>query len=220
VYRERISASAVGGWRSPWMYGPQQLSRLGPPHGQDIDSAYTICAMTTLTVWRRCSSCKAEIGFTKQYWVCSVSTCTRTRTGYFFCSVPCWEAHLPMMRHREAFAVEQRSPTAAQWQEQLEEDPDEADQEERAPVPEARRKVVTSAPPPPAALADADDKDILIVVSKLKKYIRDRSGMNTSDNVMALLSDHVRLIADLCIQAARDAGRKTVLDRDVPPTRR
>jgi hypothetical protein len=176
--------------------------------------------MTTLTVWRRCSSCKAEIGFSKPYWVCSVSTCTRTRTGYFFCSVPCWEAHLPMMRHREAFAVEQRSPTAAQWQEQLEEDPDEADQEERAPVPEARRKVVTSAPPPAAALADADDKDILVVVSKLKKYIRDRSGMNTSDNVMPMLSDHLRWVADLCIQAARDAGRKTVLDRDVPPVPR
>jgi hypothetical protein len=69
--------------------------------------------MTTLTVWRRCSSCKIEIGFSQPYWVCSVSTCTRSRTGFYFCSVPCWEAHLPMMRHREAFAVEMRSPSAA-----------------------------------------------------------------------------------------------------------
>jgi hypothetical protein len=37
---------------------------------------------------------------------------------------------------------------------------------------------------------------------------------------MPMLSDHLRWVADLCIQAARDAGRKTVLDRDVPPVPR
>jgi len=52
------------------------------------------------------------------------------------------------------------------------------------------------------------------VVSKLKKYVRDRSGMNTSDGVMAILSDHLR---ELCREAIRQAGqdgRRTLLDRD------
>jgi histone H3/H4 len=54
----------------------------------------------------------------------------------------------------------------------------------------------------------------LVVVSKLKKYIRAKSGMNTSDNVTNVLSDHLR---ELCVQAIRHAAeseRRTVMDRD------
>ena len=70
-------------------------------------------------------------------------------------------------------------------------------------------------------LNDVVDNDILIVVSKLKKYIKERSGMNCSDAVAEVLSDHVRAIADESIRAAGRDERKTVLDRDVPrPPRR
>jgi histone H3/H4 len=72
---------------------------------------------------------------------------------------------------------------------------------------------------PQLSLAETD-QDILIVVSKLKKYIRDRSGMNTSEAVAELLSDHVRAICDEAIRTAAGDGRKTVLDRDVPRLRR
>ena len=65
---------------------------------------------------------------------------------------------------------------------------------------------------PPAE--EVGEDDILIVVSKLKKYIRARSGMNTSDNVMEVLSAHLRRICDRAIQKANEEGRKTVLDRD------
>jgi hypothetical protein len=34
--------------------------------------------------------------------------------------------------------------------------------------------------------------DVLIVISKMKKYIRDRSGTNTPDAVANALGDHVR----------------------------
>ena len=54
----------------------------------------------------------------------------------------------------------------------------------------------------------------------MKKYIKDRSGMNCSDAVADLLSDHVRAICDESIRAAAKDLRKTVLDRDVPRTRR
>jgi hypothetical protein len=176
--------------------------------------------------WRQCSSCRAAIGFEQIYWECSVSTCARVaRTGLFFCSVSCWEVHLPTMRHREAWAVEKRSPTAAAWQRQLADDsalatPPQAVSSPRpaAPKPEpvkteARRQVVSPAPAP-AADDDIGEDDILIVVSKLKKYIRSKSGMNTSDTVMPVLSEHLRRVCDRAIQKATEEGRKTVLDRD------
>ena len=57
-------------------------------------------------------------------------------------------------------------------------------------------------------------KDILVVVSKLKKYVRARSGMNTSDAVVDVLSERLRRLCDQAIDSARRDGRKTVLDRD------
>ena len=65
--------------------------------------------------WRRCSSCKNVIGYKAKHYVCSVSTCTRKRTGYVFCTVACWERHLPGARHRDAAAIESVSPSFEQW---------------------------------------------------------------------------------------------------------
>jgi histone H3/H4 len=85
-----------------------------------------------------------------------------------------------------------------------------------------------SVEPPPARvplgtqseLATAE-REVLIVVSKMKKYIKDRSGMNCSDAVADAISDHVRAACDDAIRAAAQDGRKTVLDRDVQkPVRR
>jgi hypothetical protein len=60
----------------------------------------------------------------------------------------------------------------------------------------------------------ASSDDVLVVVSKLKKYIRDRSGMNTSDGVVEVLSNKLRALSDGAIQNAARAERKTVLARD------
>lgn len=62
--------------------------------------------------FRVCSSCRKPIGFGKVYYVCSVSTCNRKRTGLFFCSVECWSDHLPTARHRDAWAEERVAPKA------------------------------------------------------------------------------------------------------------
>ena len=58
-------------------------------------------------------------------------------------------------------------------------------------------------------------KEILVVTSKVKDYIRQRSEMNTSDRVMEVLSDIVRSKSLIAIANARREGRTTVLDRDV-----
>ena len=89
-------------------------------------------------------------------------------------------------------------------------------------APAVVRKVVGEPAPGDGTikLSDTTDKDILIVVSKMKKYIKDRSGMNCSDAVADRLSEHVRAICDESIRAAAQEQRKTVLDRDVPRPRR
>ena len=70
-----------------------------------------------------------------------------------------------------------------------------------------------STPAPVGGRNDAP-RDVLIVASKLKAYVRARSGMNTSDGVIAELSDRVRALCDDAIDRAREEGRKTLMDRD------
>jgi hypothetical protein len=57
-------------------------------------------------------------------------------------------------------------------------------------------------------------KEVLVVVSKVKDFIRVKSEMNTSQSAMEILSDFVRAHCEEAIQRAREEGRKTVLDRD------
>ncbi len=56
--------------------------------------------------------------------------------------------------------------------------------------------------------------DILIIASRLKAYIRDKSEMNTSADTLEALSQMVRRAADQAIEKAKQAGRKTVMARD------
>lgn len=161
------------------------------------------------TFFRVCSTCRKPIGFDVRYYRCSVSTCNRPRTALFFCSVPCWDAHVPEARHRDAWAEEVRSPTQDAWLEQrAAEESSEATMSE-SPKPE--RRVVT-----PKSDDDVP-REVLVVVSKLKAYIRARSGFNTSDSVVEVLSDHLRRLCDLAVDNASVDNRKTVLDRDFKP---
>jgi hypothetical protein len=179
--------------------------------------------------WMKCTECRKDIPYGSVYWQCSVSTCNRSRMPLYFCSVVCWDSHLASARHRDAWAEEVRAPTKETWAKQQASTPAPAPspsppaaQPPAAPI----RRVVGDASPVTAAaaegvrLAEVVDKDILIVVSKLKKYIKDRSGFNCSDAVAEYLSDHVRAICDEAIRAAARDERKTVLDRDVPRARR
>jgi hypothetical protein len=191
--------------------------------------------------WRRCSSCKTPIDFGKPYWVCNVSTCNRPRTGLAFCSVSCWDGHLSVVNHRQSWALEKRAPTRAEWErEQATASPSPPRQGERVEYPasgreaSARSEAKSSEPsevnrratdqqprdsrrilPAPApAKPDPAPRDVLIVASKLKAYVRARAGFNTSDGALEPLSDAVRALCDGAIEKARADGRKTVLDRD------
>ena len=54
-----------------------------------------------------CSMCRKPIKMGDKLWRCSVSTCNSGRVKLFFCSVACWDAHLPTARHRNASAIEE-----------------------------------------------------------------------------------------------------------------
>ena len=156
--------------------------------------------------WRRCSACKQPIGFGAVHQVCSVSTCNQKRTGMVFCSVDCWEIHLPVANHREAWAVEATAPASG------------APGVAKAPP---RRHIASHRPtatPATKAEAKADDEpvEVLIVASRLKDYVKTRSGFATSDRVLEPLSRIVREVCDRAIRNAQRDGRKTVLDRDIP----
>jgi len=61
------------------------------------------------------------------------------------------------------------------------------------------------------------ESEILVVQSKLKNYIKAKSGMSTSGAVAAKLSEMVRQMCDQAIANADAAKRKTVMDRDFDP---
>jgi len=180
--------------------------------------------------WKRCSTCKKDLAFGSLYYVCSVSTCNRKRTGLFFCSMECWEAHLPLARHREAWAVEETAPSLQAWQ-AMQGSSGAGKSSAKPAMPSTsslsaatggssvapvqrrsggeRRRVVDS----PAKQSDAP-QEVLVVVSRFKAYVKARHGMNTSDGVFDKLSEELRRLADEASDHARLDGRKTLLDRD------
>jgi hypothetical protein len=158
--------------------------------------------------FRRCSTCRTDILYGAEYYKCSVSTCNRRATALYFCSVPCWDAHVPDAKHRDAWAEKEKAPSGP-----------EPDVEEK---PVARRIVGASSRSEGSsvpAIADADDaklpKDVLVVMSKVKGYIKARSEMRTSDGVSDPLSDHLRKLCTAAIRSAAANERSTVLARDV-----
>jgi histone H3/H4 len=147
------------------------------------------------TYWRHCGSCKKEIKYNAIYQVCNVSSCKKL----VFCSVDCWDLHNPVMNHKSSWAEENRAPKA----------PTDVDSEATVATP--RRILVTTSG---NNSNTQTDHEILIVASKLKQYVKDKHDMNTSANVMEILSKHVRRLSDRAVERAKSEGRKTLMDRD------
>ena len=157
--------------------------------------------------WKKCSSCKKEIPFNTMYYLCSVSTCRHKRTGYRFCSVPCWDAHLGFANHRSSFAEEARSPTQQEYYAELQ-------REETLERP-APRRIIVGDNKPAAAPSVPARVETLVVVSRVKSLISDLSGFSTSQCCVDALTDK---IVDECrkgVEKAKLAGRKTVMGRDI-----
>jgi hypothetical protein len=164
--------------------------------------------------WKKCSICKKDIPFDSKYYECSVSTCTGKRTGLVFCSVTCWDVHVPGARHRpDAGAIAMKAPSLRQYEKELERLESKQEHEDGIHTgPSGVKRIVVR----PESRPQPVETDVLVVVSKVKKYIKDKADMNTAASVMDALTDHVIALCDRSIENAKAAGRKTVLDRDVP----
>lgn len=58
------------------------------------------------------------------------------------------------------------------------------------------------------------EKEVLVVVSKLKNYIKNTAGLNTSGDVPTVLTKAVEILCNEAIENAKKDGRKTVMERD------
>lgn len=173
--------------------------------------------------WRRCSGCKKPIAFSADYFVCNVSTCNRKGNAFVFCSVECWDGHLGIVRHRESWAVEAKAPSRDAWSAEQSAASTESSKPKTSESPAASReprRILPKTSPGSAAEQDDLPREILIVASKLKGYIKAKSGFNTSDRVLEPISRLVREICDDAIETAERDERKTVLDRDFPKSLR
>ena len=162
--------------------------------------------MSDITKFKACATCKADIGFGEKYFQCSVSTCQRRNTDFAFCTQECWDAHVPTFRHKDAWAIHVTSPSLVEWQ--AHQRAVEGEEVERKA--EAAKRVIDV----PTPMGELREDEVLVVASKLKAYIKAKSGMNTSGEVMDVLSQRLRKLCDEAILRAQQAGRKTVLDRD------
>lgn len=168
--------------------------------------------------WKKCSSCKKHLGFDQPHYVCSVSTCNGQRTGYVFCSIACFEVHLPGARHKDAAAIEARSPKKI------------TNATEATHRPPEKRRIIAGSPSSVAERMGSTDsvsksqshgqtssmesQEVLVIASRLKDFIQKKAEMNTSADVMQVLSQHLRVICERAIDQAKASGRKTVMGRD------
>lgn len=151
--------------------------------------------------WRKCIVCKSEIGFLQKYYKCSVSSCDKKRAPAQFCTVSCWDVHRSIMNHKSAGADEYKSPSKQRWL------------EDQLCEPKVRIvRQISSAGKERSGNYDSDE--VLIVVSKLKSFVKDCSGLNTSADVIPVLSEIVREVCKKAAQNAHREERKTLMARD------
>jgi hypothetical protein len=145
--------------------------------------------------WRRCGSCKKEIGFGVTYQVCGITSCQK----HAYCSVDCWSLHNSILNHKSAWSEDRYSPSKAQY---------------LAGAEPGKKRIIVAPSASPVSPSGASEEEILIVASKLKQYVKDKHDMNTSGKVMEELSDIVRRAVDHAVVRARSDSRKTLMERD------
>lgn len=57
--------------------------------------------------------------------------------------------------------------------------------------------------------------EVLVVTSKVKKYIKEKGECNTSSETVEVLSKAVERLCEKGFQSAKADGRKTVMARDI-----
>ena len=64
-------------------------------------------------------------------------------------------------------------------------------------------------------MSEGEEKDVLVVQSKVKKFIKEHGDMNTSSQTILILSKAIERLCLRGIENAKNDKRKTVMDRDI-----
>ena len=57
--------------------------------------------------------------------------------------------------------------------------------------------------------------DVLVVTSKVKKFIKEKGGCNTSSETVEVLSKAIERLCEKGVDHAKQDGRKPVMARDI-----
>lgn len=57
--------------------------------------------------------------------------------------------------------------------------------------------------------------DVLVVTSKVKKFIKEKGQCNTSSETVEILSKAIERLCEKGVEHAKQDGRKTVMARDI-----
>jgi len=167
-----------------------------------------------MKIYRKCSVCKKEIYQGHKFQECELSSCKK----HGFCSVNCWNMHNEVLNHRQAGAIEMVAPhyTHSSLQDSVQDSTQDNVGSTNAKVTMPRKILVTakSVVPTETNMESRGEDEILIVASKLKDYIKSKFDLNTSQQVLNVLSDEVRRSVDRAAVRAKSEGRKTLMDRD------
>ena len=165
-----------------------------------------------MDIWKKCNTCKKDIPLRAKYYRCSVSTCRSKTTGFVFCSVSCWDAHIGFYNHRSAFAEEETAPAALEMIPAAPAPSQPATVSKEEAVTEENKKTIVFRTP---TAADKVETETLVVVSKVKQLVRERAEFNSSQCFIDALTRKVVEEALKGIERAKAAGRKTVMGRDL-----
>lgn len=66
-------------------------------------------------------------------------------------------------------------------------------------------------------ISEPNIDEVLVVASKIKKFVKDNSELSTSSQVPEQLTVRVQRLCDIAIENAKSSKRKTVMDKDYAP---
>ena len=155
-----------------------------------------------MSFWRKCIVCKKEISFSTKYYKCSISSCDKKRSPAQFCSVECWDVHRSIMSHKSAWAEDFISPSQAEAK--------------KLEASESQVRIVRQKQSSDVGFSSnvSSSNEILVVVSKLKQFVKEQAGLNTSADVSEVLSDFIREECLSAVYQAKKDGRKTLMGKD------
>ena len=166
--------------------------------------------------FKQCNTCKGDIDFGDEYFICSVSTCQRKATNFAFCSAECWDAHVPLFRHRDAWAEQKQAPTSAPKPPPAPEKTIAIPKHNEATLPRTTGEAPRDDSLPPLELQDRAGipQDILVVASLVQQEANVQDFTKVAQVIYNRLHEHRKLEFDSTVNYPLDRREVATSDAD------